>query len=92
MKQKENPNMNDKTNVWYAIVDNSQLKDKVKITIEHKSFNNENFVDILDLPSYYSVESAIKDGCFTLKNNKVVSSNKKQLDELFTIDSKTSFD
>ena len=40
MKQKENPNMNDTTNVWYAIVDNSQLKDNVKITIEHKKFNN----------------------------------------------------
>lgn len=29
----------------------------------------------------YSVDTAIEDGCFTLKNNKVVSSNKKQLDE-----------
>lgn len=27
------------------------------------------------------MDSAIKDGCFTLKNNKVVSSNEKQLDE-----------
>ena len=31
MKQKDNPDMNDKTNVWYAIVDNSQLKDNIKI-------------------------------------------------------------
>lgn len=81
MKQKENPNMNDTTNVWYAIVDNSQLKDNVKITIEHKNFKNENVVEISKLPLDYSVDTAIKDGCFVLKNNKVVSSNEKQIDE-----------
>ena len=81
MKQKENPNMNDTTNVWYAIVDNSQLKDNVKITIEHKKFNNENVIEISKLPLDYSVNTAIEDGCFTLKNNKVVSSNEKQIDE-----------
>ena len=81
MKQKESPNMNDTTNVWYAIVDNSQLKDNVKITIEHKEFRNENVIEISKLPLDYSVNTAIEDGCFTLKNNKVVSSNENQLDE-----------
>lgn len=81
MKQKENSNMNDTTNVWYAIVDNSQLKGNVKISIEHKNFMNENQIEISKLPSDYSVDTAIEDGCFTLKNNKVVSSNEKQLDE-----------
>lgn len=81
MKQKENPNMNDTTNVWYAIVDNSQLKDNIKITIEHKNFNNENVKEISELPLDYSVNTAIEDGCFALKNNKVVSSNENQLDE-----------
>lgn len=81
MKQKENPNMDDTTNVWYAIVDKSQLKDNVKITIEHKSFNNENVTEISKLPSDYSIETAINDGCFTLKDNKVLSANKNQLDE-----------
>ena len=42
MKQKDNPDIIDTTNVWYAIVDKSQLKDNTKITIEHKNFNNEN--------------------------------------------------
>lgn len=81
MKQKESPNMDDATNVWYAIVDNSQLKDNVKITIEHKNFNNENVIEISELPLDYSVNTAIKDGCFALKNNKVVSANENQLDE-----------
>lgn len=81
MKQKENPDMNDTTNVWYAIVDNSQLKDNVKITIEHKKFENENIVEISKLPLDYSMEAAVKDGCFTLKNNKIVSNNQNQIDE-----------
>lgn len=81
MKQKENPNMNDTTNVWYAIVDKSQLKDNVKIIIEHTNFNNENIVEISKLPLNYSINTAIEDGCFTLKNNKIVSSNENQLDE-----------
>lgn len=81
MKQKENPNIKDTTNVWYAIVDNSQLKDDIKITIEHKNFNNENIIEISKLPLDYSVNTAIKDSCFVLKNNRVVSSNKNQLDE-----------
>ena len=81
MKQKENPNMKDTTNVWYAIVDKSQLKDNVKIIIEHKEFKNEGITEISELPLDYTVDSAIEDGCFTLKNNKVVSSNEKQLDE-----------
>lgn len=81
MKQKENPNMNDTTNVWYAIVDNTQLKDNVKIIIEHKKFTNENIIELSKLPLDYSVEVAIKDGCFTLKNNKVVSDNKSEIDD-----------
>lgn len=81
MKQKEDPNMNDTTNVWYAIVDNSQLKDNVEVIIEHKNFNNENVIEISELPLDYSIDSAIEDGCFTLKNNKVVSSDENQLDK-----------
>ena len=81
MKQKENPDMNDTTNVWYAIIDKSQLEENVKIIVEHKKFNNENIIDISNLPSNYTVEKAIEDGCFTIKNNKIVSHNSEQLDQ-----------
>ena len=81
MKQKGNPNMDDKNNVWNAIVDNSQLRDNIKITIEHKTFNNENIIEMSKLPMDYSINTAIEDGCFVLKNNKVVSPNENQLDE-----------
>lgn len=73
--------MNDTTNVWYAIVDNSQIKDNVKILIEHKKLSNENVIEVSKLPLDYSVNSAIQDSCFTLKNNKIVSSDENQLDE-----------
>lgn len=36
MKQKENPNYQNQTNVFYAVVDNSVLKDNITIEIEHK--------------------------------------------------------
>ena len=81
MKQKENPDMNDTTNVWYAIIDKSQLKENIKIIIEHKEFNNGNIIDISNLPSNYAVESAIEDGCFTIKNNKIVSQSSEQLNQ-----------
>lgn len=81
MKQKENPNMNDTSNVWYAIIDKSQLRENVEITIEHKKFINEDFVELSKLPLDYSVEQAKKDGCFTIRANKVVSENKNQIDE-----------
>ena len=81
MKQKENPNMEDTTNVWYAIVDNSQLRNNIKIQIEHKNFNNDDFMKFSEIPIDYSVQDAIKDGCFTLKNNKVVSTNTSAIDE-----------
>lgn len=93
MKQKENPNMNDMTNVWYAIVDNSQLKDNIKIRIEHKKFNNGNITEISKLPLDYTVDKAIEDGCFTLEYNKIVSKNENQLDDFMkeTEKGKSSF-
>ena len=35
MKQKENPNYNSQTNVFWAIVDNAVLKDKVNVIIKY---------------------------------------------------------
>ncbi len=35
IKQKENPNYNSETNVFYAVVNNSLLRDDVNVVIEH---------------------------------------------------------
>lgn len=80
MKQKENPNYDVESNIWYAIVDKSLLRNSADVTIEQRTFNTGNFKDIKDLPQDYSVENAITDGCIVLQNNKIISNNIEQLD------------
>ena len=80
MKQKENPNYDVESNIWYAIVDKSLLRNSADVTIEQRTFNTREFKDIKDLPQDYSVENAITDGCIVLQNNKIISNNIEQLD------------
>ena len=81
MKQKENPNYDVESNIWYAIVDKSLLRNSADVTIEQRTFNTGNFKEIKDLPQDYSVENAITDGCIVLQNNKIISNNIEQLDD-----------
>ena len=76
LKQKENPNYDDDTNIWYAIIDKSQLRDNINIKIEHKEIKNENFVDIKTLSKDYSVQDARKDGCIIVENEKTSEMDK----------------
>lgn len=80
MKQKENPNYDVESNIWYAIVDKSLLRNSADVTIEQRTFNTGKFKDIKDLPQDYSVENAVEDGCIVLQNNKIISNNIEQLD------------
>lgn len=77
LKQKENPNYDDETNIWYAVVDISQLKDNVEIEIKHKDIGNGNFESIKNIKKDYSVEDAKKDGCIIVLNEET-----EQLDEI----------
>ena len=63
LKQKENPNYDDETNIWYAVVDISQLRDNIEIEIKHKEIGNESFENINNITEDYSIEDAKKDGC-----------------------------
>ena len=81
MKQKENPNYNAESNIWYAIVDKSLLRDSADVTIEQRIFNTRDFRDIKELSEDYNIENAIQDGCIVLQNNKVISNNIDKLDE-----------
>lgn len=81
MKQKENPDYNNDNNIWYAIVDKSQLRDNADIKIEQHNINPEGFTKLEDLSYNYSKEEAIKDGCIVTGNNKVISNNLELLDE-----------
>ena len=80
MKQKENPNYDVESNIWYAIVDKSLLRNSADVIIEQRTFNTGEFKDIKELPQDYSVENAIADGCIVLQNNKIISNNIEQLD------------
>lgn len=81
LKQKENPDYSNECNVWYAIVDKSQLRENIKVEIEHKKVSNSEVVDIEKLPKDYSIENAINDGCLVVEKNKIISENKNALDE-----------
>ena len=80
MKQKENPNYNAESNIWYAIVDRSLLRENADVTIEQRTFDSSEFKDIKELSKDYSIENAIEDGCIVLQNNKIISNNIEKLD------------
>jgi hypothetical protein len=81
MKQKENPNYDNDNNIWYAIVDKSQLRDNADVEIEQHNISSEEFTKLEDLSYDYSKEEAIKDGCIVTENNKVISNNLELLDK-----------
>mgnify|MGYP005756546085 CR=1 FL=1 len=81
MKQRENPNDNNDSNIIYAIVDKSLLREQADVSIEYRKINVEGFTDVNELPKSYSVENAISDGCVVLENNKLKSNNIEMLDK-----------
>lgn len=81
MKQKENPNLNNEGNVWYAIVDKSLLRENAKVKIEQKEIQVIDYKSFDELSDDYSKQDAINDGCIVLVNNKIVSNNILKLDE-----------
>jgi RNA polymerase sigma-70 factor (ECF subfamily) len=54
MKQKENPNYDNDNNIWYAIVDKSQLRDNADVEIEQHNISSEEFTKLEDLSYDYS--------------------------------------
>lgn len=81
LKQNENPDFENYNNVWTAVVDKSQLRDNIEIKKETDYIQNSEFVSLSDLPENYSVEDALKDGCFVEDKNKVLSENVNAIDE-----------
>mgnify|MGYP001409569940 CR=1 FL=1 len=69
-------------NTWYAIVDNSQLRDTINIKINYTNIiNNSNITQLADISTDYSIEKAIEDNCFVISNNIIISPNPSYLDE-----------
>ena len=82
LKQKENPNYEKNSITLYAILDKELLRDKVKLEISIPEIKSEKFIAIENLPDTYSIEDALKDGCFVENDSKILSENKYELDEL----------
>lgn len=81
LRQNENPNYDNDCNVWYAVIDNSQLRNEIETKIEYEYIKNPQFVSLKDLSNKYSIEDALKDGCFVEEKNEVLSDNKYFIDE-----------
>ena len=56
-------------------------RDIIKIEKVEKNIDYSDYERLEDLPHNYSKEQAIKDNCFVLENNVIISSNKEQLNE-----------
>ncbi len=81
MKQKDNPNYEANSNIWYAIVDRTLLRENANVLIKQRDFNTRNFKDIKELPQDYSIENAIQDGCIVINNNRIISNNGEEIDK-----------
>ena len=56
-------------------------RDIIKIEKVEKDIDYTDYERLKDLPHNYSKKQAIKDNCFVLENNEIISSNKEQLNE-----------
>ena len=81
LKQKENPNYEENSNILAGVISKEKLKENVKVIVEKKSLDTRGFAKVSDLPKDYSVEDAIKDGCFVIEGNILKSKDKTQFDD-----------
>jgi len=83
IKQKENPEYEDDDEIIYSIVDKSLLRENAKLDVEIPHLAGEGMKRLEDLPSDYSKEDAIADGCFVIdENRKIVYNNINALDNI----------
>ena len=60
---------------------NELYRDKISVQIIPEVPNVHEYAKLEDLPKSYKKEDAIKDNCFVVENNKIISDNVNQLDE-----------
>lgn len=76
LEQKENPDTRKGGQLLCAIVDKSLIKEKIHIEQKLPDITPKGMIKLNELPKDYSVEDALKDNCFVLVDNKVISQNK----------------
>lgn len=82
IKSDENPDIDKTSEVFYAVVDNTLLRENISIELIEPHIKNSTFVSLEELPKKYSIEEALEDGCFVVEECKVLSKNKYAIDEL----------
>lgn len=71
------------TNIEESVISvkipNEQLRENIKFNITGLQPQDDNYISINEIAKDYSKEQAIKDGCFVIENNEIISSDSNQL-------------
>ncbi len=70
------------SNIFYAILPKEKLKNNIKFEILKNKIESPNFEKLENLPSDYSAEEAIQDGCIVIVKAQLLSDNLEKLEEL----------
>lgn len=70
------------SNIFYAVLPKDKLKDNIKFEILKNKIESPNFEKLEALPSNYSAEEAIKDGCIVIVKAQLLSNNLEKLEEM----------
>lgn len=81
MKQKDNPNYENNGKVWYAVVSNEILRENIELKILHKDIKDSKFISLDKLPSEYSIDDALADGCIVEENYRIISEDPLAIDK-----------
>lgn len=81
LNQKTNPNYYSNNNLIFSVISNEQLKDNIKIQIEHYQIVPKGYTSIDELTENYTVEQAIQDGCVVIESTILKSEDPYAIDK-----------
>lgn len=77
----EEEQYDEENTVISTIISRQMEREKLEVYRKEIIPTSPNYINIKELPKDYTLENAIQDGCFVLKNNEVISENKEQINE-----------
>ena len=82
LNQMDNSNNNQINNIIYSIIPKELLRENIKLIIQHFNIYLPEFESINNLPTNYSIDDAIKDGCIVVEKSILKSNNLNLLNNL----------
>lgn len=70
------------SNIFYAVLPKEKIKDNIEFEILKTKIESPDFEKIENLPSDYSAEEAIQDGCIVIVKAQLLSDNIEKLEEM----------